>query len=94
MMTTTVKISDPVPQTSNRMEFKRRYDNDQIMYRIFLKQDDDGRFVATCPDLQGVVTDGATEEEAMENARYAVADMVDALGITNKKINLSRIISV
>lgn len=59
-------------------------------YRISLQQDEDGRFVATCPDLPGVVTDGADEDEAMENARYAVSDMLDSLGEPNKKFNLSR----
>lgn len=58
-------------------------------YRIVLQQDEDGRFVATCPDLPGVVTDGADRVEAMENARYAVSDMLDSLGEPNKVFNVS-----
>ena len=58
-------------------------------YRIILQQDGDGRFVATCPDLPGVVTDGADESEAMENAWYAVSDMLDSLDEPNKEFNLS-----
>jgi len=66
--------------------------SEKMVYRVVLKIDEDGRFVATCPDLQGVVTDGATEEEAMENVRYAISDMLDALGKTNKEFNLEPII--
>lgn len=58
-------------------------------YRIILQKDEDGRFVATCPDLPGVVTDGSDEREAMENARYAVSDMLDSLGDSNEEFNLS-----
>jgi len=67
--------------------------NGETTYKVILKPDEDGRFVATCPDLQGVVTDGATEEEAMENIRYAINDMLNALGITNKEFNLAPIIN-
>lgn len=62
------------------------------VYRVILKVDEDDRFVATCPDLQGVVTDGATQQEAMENVRYAISDMLDTLGETNKEFNLEPII--
>ena len=67
--------------------------NAERAYRIVLQKDEDGRFVATCPDLPGVVTDGADELEAMENARYAVSDMLDSLGEPNKEFNLSILIS-
>ena len=29
------------------------------IYHVILQQDEDGRFIVTCPDLLGVVTDGA-----------------------------------
>ena len=48
-------------------------------YRIILQKDEDGRFVATCPDLPGVVTDGYNVRDAMQNARYAISDMLDSL---------------
>jgi predicted RNase H-like HicB family nuclease len=37
-------------------------------YRIVLEKDEDGRVVVRSPDLQGVVTDGADENEAIKNA--------------------------
>lgn len=63
------------------------------MYRVILKQDEDGRFIATCPDLQGVVTDGADEEEAMLNVRDAIEAMLEARGLPNKEFNLTPIIT-
>lgn len=58
-------------------------------YRIVLQQDEDGRFVATCPDLPGVVTDGADRVEAIKNARCAVSDMLDSMDEPNKVFNVS-----
>ncbi len=65
-----------------------------VSYQIVLQQDEDGRFVATCPDLPGVVTDGANEQEAMKNTWYAVSDMLDSLGRPSKEFNLLSIISI
>lgn len=50
------------------------------VYFVELKQDEDGRFVATVPALPGVVTDGATEDEALDNAREAIDAMLESLG--------------
>jgi predicted RNase H-like HicB family nuclease len=33
---------------------------------IVIERDEDGRFVATCPPLQGCYTEGETEQEARE----------------------------
>lgn len=66
--------------------------SEKMVYRVILKAVEDGRFVATCPDLQGVVTDGATEEEAMKNVRYAISDMLAVLGKSNKEFNLEPIV--
>ena len=63
------------------------------IYHVILQQDEDGRFIVTCPDLPGVVTDGADEKEAMQNAGYAVSDMLDYLGIPNKEFNLSQVLT-
>ena len=56
-------------------------------YRIVLNQDEDGRIVARCLDLQGVVTDGATEEEAMKNSYEATEAMLEVRGL-EKDFNL------
>jgi len=57
-------------------------------YQILVTRDEDGRFVVTCPDLQGVATDGATEEEAMANARYAISEMLEFLEKPHKEFSL------
>jgi len=41
--------------------------------RILVEQDEDGRFVATCPTLPGCVSEGDTREAALANIRDAVA---------------------
>jgi len=56
-------------------------------YRIVLKQDEDGRIVARCLDLEGVVTDGATEEEAIANVYEALEAMLEVRGL-EKDFNL------
>jgi predicted RNase H-like HicB family nuclease len=56
-------------------------------YRVVLNQDEDGRIVARCLDLQGVVTDGATEDEAIENVYEALEAMLEAKGL-EKDFNL------
>ncbi len=35
-------------------------------FTIVIEQDEDGRFVAVCPALQGCYTEGQTEQEARE----------------------------
>jgi predicted RNase H-like HicB family nuclease len=44
-----------------------------MRYRVYLQQDEDGVFVATCPSLPGCVTQGATRSEAQANIREAIA---------------------
>lgn len=50
-------------------------------YGVSLQTDEDGRVVATCPALPGVVTDGKDEEEAVKNAYDAVRAMFEAMGM-------------
>jgi predicted RNase H-like HicB family nuclease len=56
-------------------------------YRIVLEKDEDGRIVVRSPDLQGVVTDGADENDAIRNAFEAVDSILEARGLT-KQYNL------
>lgn len=35
-------------------------------FTVIVEQDEDGRFLAICPALQGCYTEGETEEEARE----------------------------
>lgn len=41
-------------------------------HTIVIEKDEDGRFVAICPDLQGCYTEGESEEEA----RALIADAI------------------
>lgn len=52
----------------------------EVTYIVILKEDEDGRFVATCPQLQGMVTDGATEREALENSHDAIEAILEDMG--------------
>jgi len=42
-------------------------------FAVVLEPDEDGGFTALVPSLPGVVTQGETVEEALENARDAIA---------------------
>lgn len=57
-------------------------------YRIVLEKDEDGRVVVRSPDLQGVVTDGADEKEAIKNAFEAVNAILETRGLS-KEYNLT-----
>lgn len=41
-------------------------------FTVVIEKDEDGRFVAVCPALQGCYTEGETEEEARELIRDAI----------------------
>ncbi len=51
-------------------------------FTVVIEQDDDGRFVAICPGLQGCYTEGETEEEVREliadAIRLHVQDRLDS----------------
>ncbi len=41
-------------------------------FTVVVEQDEDGRFLAICPALQGCYTEGETEEEAKELIEDAI----------------------
>ncbi len=41
-------------------------------FTVVVEQDEDGRFLAICPGLQGCYTEGETKEEAMELIHDAI----------------------
>jgi len=47
--------------------------------RVIIEQDEDGRFVATCPTLPGGVSQGTTRSEARANIIDAIAGYVESL---------------
>jgi predicted RNase H-like HicB family nuclease len=50
-----------------------------MKYRIYLEQDEDGVFVASCPALPGCVSQGRTRAEAAENMREAIEGYILSL---------------
>ena len=41
-------------------------------YTVVIERDEDGRFLAICPALQGCYTEGRTKKEALEMIRDAI----------------------
>ncbi len=50
-----------------------------MRYRVYLEQDEDGVFVATCPALPGCVSQGQTRAEATANIREAIEGYIKSL---------------
>jgi predicted RNase H-like HicB family nuclease len=49
-----------------------------MTYRVLLQQSEEG-FAVSCPGLPGCWSQGATEAEALENIRAAIAEYLDAV---------------
>jgi antitoxin HicB len=47
--------------------------------RVLIEQDEDGRFVATCPTLPGCLSQGNTQQEARANIQDAIAGYLESL---------------
>ena len=45
---------------------------------VTLERDESGMIVAECPSIPGCVSQGATEEQAVENIREAIKACIDA----------------
>ncbi len=63
-----------------RLGAARRFGRMRVMkYRVYLEQDEDGVFVATCPTLPGCVSQGRTRAEATDNVREAIEGYIKSL---------------
>ena len=60
----------------------------QDRYRVAIWEDEDGRIVAKCLDLEGVVTDGENRDAALANANEAIPAYFESRGI-DKQFNLA-----
>jgi len=47
--------------------------------RVLVEQDEDGRFVATCPSLPGCISEGDTRAAAIANIQDAIAGYLASL---------------
>jgi predicted RNase H-like HicB family nuclease len=43
-----------------------------MMFNVVIEQAEDGWYVAECPALPGCISQGRTEEEALENVKEAI----------------------
>jgi antitoxin HicB len=50
-----------------------------LRFRVLIAEDEDGIFVAECPNLPGCISQGSTREEALTNIRDAMAGYLASL---------------
>ena len=50
-----------------------------MKFRTIIEQDEDGRFVATCPSLPGCISQGDTRAEACTNIVDAINGYIESL---------------
>lgn len=50
-----------------------------MKFRIVIEQDEDGKFIASCPTLPGCWSQGATRDEARRNIGDAVKGYLESL---------------
>jgi predicted RNase H-like HicB family nuclease len=55
-------------------------------FTVVIERDEDGRFVAICPVLQGCYTEGETEDEARELIKDAIQLHIEARLANNEPI--------
>ena len=52
--------------------------NDKLTYEVVLEPSDEGGYVVYVPTLRGCVSEGDTEEEALENIKDAIVMWLDS----------------
>ncbi len=57
-----------------------------MKFRIIIEQDEDNIFVAECPNLPGVVSQGRTRDEAIKNVTDAIKGYLASLKKHNEPI--------
>ncbi|TVQ53898.1 MAG: type II toxin-antitoxin system HicB family antitoxin [Phycisphaerales bacterium] len=50
-----------------------------MKFRVVIEQDEDGKFIASCPTLPGCVSDGNTRDEALANIKDAMEGYLASL---------------
>lgn len=61
-----------------------------MKYRVLIKPDEDGVFVAEVPSLPGCVSQGRTRAEALANVREAIAAYLESLEAHGEPVPLAR----
>ena len=68
------------------------YNVDAMTYRVVLQQSEEG-FSVSCPGLPGCWSQGATEDEALENIRNAIQEYMEVVNDLTRGQNV-RVIEV
>ena len=58
----------------------------QMKYRILIRQDEDGMYVAECPALPGCISQGKDREDALKNIKEAIQGCIESLRKRNEPI--------
>lgn len=53
-------------------------------FTVVIEKDEDGRFIAICPALQGCYTEGGTEQEARELITDAIRPHIESRKMSNE----------
>lgn len=61
---------------------------DKFSVQVIVEQDEDGRYIASCPSLQGCHSQGDTFEEVLENVKDVIAMCLEELKKENKALDL------
>jgi len=48
-----------------------------MKFVITIEQDEDGMFIAECPSIPGCISQGKTEQEALENIKDAIKQCLE-----------------
>ncbi len=57
-----------------------------MKFRVLIEQDEDGRYIASCPSLPGCISQGANREEARTNIADAIDGYLKSLRKHNEPI--------
>ncbi len=57
-----------------------------MRFRIIIEKDEDGVFIAECPNLPGCISQGKTRMEAIKNMKDAVSGYIESLKKHNEPI--------
>jgi predicted RNase H-like HicB family nuclease len=61
-----------------------------MLYKVVLQESDEG-FSVSCPGLPGCWSQGATEEEALENIKEAIHEYLEVVAEMTKDSNVRKV---
>ena len=61
---------------------------EKFSVQVVVEQDEDGRYIASCPCLQGCHSQGDSFEEALENVKDVIEMCIEELREENRTLDL------